>query len=96
MIRNCAFLAAVTVFLMTAWVAGKATILAPYKRQLFDEHGWFIAGAVLVVFLDLFGIYYGVARLLFLRDTGRKLGHLDRQLQTRDAVFDDVRREAES
>jgi hypothetical protein len=32
-----------------------------------------------------------VARWLFLRDTGRKLLHLDRQLATRDTALDDVR-----
>jgi len=38
-----------------------------------------------------FTIYYSVARWLFLRDTGRKLLHLDRQLATDDAVLDDLR-----
>ena len=44
-----------------------------------------------VPFLNLTATYYGVARWLFLRDTGRKLLHLDRQLATDDAVFDDLR-----
>jgi hypothetical protein len=32
-----------------------------------------------------------VARWFFLRDTGRKLLHIDRQLETEDAVLDDLR-----
>ena len=44
-----------------------------------------------LVFLNLCGVYYGLARVLFLRDTGRKLKHLDRQLGMADGVLDELR-----
>ena len=91
MIPNAAFLAAVTVFLVVGWIAGELRFLAPYKTILFHEHAALIAGATVILFLNLCAIYYGVARWLFLRDTGRKLMHLDRQLATDDAVLDDLR-----
>ena len=90
MIANSAFLAALTLFLLAAWLAGELAFLAPYKRTLFRQHGWFIAGLALVVFFNLCALYYSVARWLFLRDTGRKLLHLDRQLGTSDAALEDV------
>ena len=90
MIANAAFLAAVTLFLGGAWLAGELTFLTPYKAALFRRHGWFIGGAALVLFFNLFGVYYSVARWLFLRDTGRKLLHLDRQLGTADGVLEDL------
>jgi hypothetical protein len=90
MIANAAFLAAVTLFLGGAWLAGELTFLTPYKATLFRRHGWFIGGAALVFFFNLFGVYYSVARWLFLRDTGRKLLHLDRQLGTADGVLEDL------
>ena len=40
---------------------------------------------------NLCGVYYWLARVLFLRDTGRKLRHLDRQLGTADGVIDELR-----
>jgi hypothetical protein len=91
MIANVAFLAAVTVFLIAAWVAGELTFLAPYKGFLFRRHGHVIGVGALLLFLNLCAIYYSVARWLFLRDTGRKLLHLDRQLATRDSALADVR-----
>jgi hypothetical protein len=91
MIANVAFLAALTVFLFGAWLAGELTFLAPYKGFLFRQHGAVIGGGALLLFLNLCAIYYGIARWLFLRDTGRKLLHLDRQLATRDSALDDVR-----
>ena len=90
MIANSAFLAGITLFLMTAWLAGELSFLAPYKATLFRRHGWFLGSAALVVFFNLCALYYSVARWLFLRDSGRKLLHLDRQLGTSDAVLEDV------
>ncbi len=90
MIANTAFLAALTVFLLAAWLAGELSFLAPYKATLFRLHGTVIVGAVLLVFLNLCALYYGLARWLFLRETGRKLTHVDRQLITSEGVHQDL------
>ena len=86
MIKNTAFLATLTVFLLAAWLAGELSFLAPYKVALFRLHGTDIALGALVVFLNLCTLYYGLARWMFLRDTGRKLMHVDRQLVASDGV----------
>jgi hypothetical protein len=91
MIANTAFLAAVTTFLIVAWVAGELSYLSAYKTALFRLHGMRLVGMTVLIFLNLCGIYYLVARVLFLRDTGRKLRHLDRQLGTSDGVIDELR-----
>ena len=90
MIANTAFLAALTLFLLIAWLAGELSFLAAYKTALLHLHGAFIISVVLVVFLNLCAIYYGVARWMFLRDTGRKLTHVDRELITSQGVHEDV------
>ena len=90
MIANTAFLAALTLFLLAAWLAGELTFLASYRVALFRMHGMFIAGMTLVVFLNLCAAYYTVARWFFLRETGRKLKHIDRQLITSEGVHEDV------
>ena len=90
MIANTAFLAALTLFLLVAWLAGELSFLAPYKRTLLHLHGRFILGATLLVYLNLCAAYYALARWFFLRDTGRKLTHLDRQLMTSEGVREDL------
>lgn len=89
MIANAAFLAGLTVFMLAAWLAGELAFLAPYKAALFTQHGWFLGGVALVLFFNLCAVYYSVARWLFLRDSGRKLLHLDRQLGTPDAALEE-------
>jgi hypothetical protein len=91
MMTNAAFGAALTVFLIAAWLAGELSFLAPYKAVLFRRHADLVGVAALLLFLNLCAIYYSIARWLFLRDTGRKLLHLDRQLATRDSALEDMR-----
>ena len=91
MIANTAFAAALTTFLVVGWLAGELSFLARYKAGMFREHGLVIAGAVGMLFLHLCALYYGIARLLFLRDAGRKLTHLDQQLGTPEGVHEDLR-----
>jgi len=90
MVANVAFLAALTTFLVVAWLAGELSFLAPFKAGLFRHHGVVIASAVAALFLNLCAGYYSVARWLFLRDAGRKLTHMDRQLGSHDAVLPDL------
>lgn len=90
MIANTAFLAALTLFLMVAWLAGELSFLAPYKTALFRLHGLLLAEMVVLVFLNLCAAYYALARWLFLRDTGRKLTHIDRQLIASEGVREDL------
>ncbi len=91
MIANTAFGAALTTFLIVAWLAGELSFLAPFKTGLFEQYGLVIAGAVVLLFMHLSALYYGIARWLFLRDTGRKLRHVDRQLGTPEGLHDDLR-----
>ena len=91
MIANTAFLAALTVLVLVGWLAGELSFLAPYRRLIFHQYLSTIGAAILLVFLNLCALYYSLARWLFVRDTGRKLAHADRQLATSDAVLDDLR-----
>jgi hypothetical protein len=90
MIANTAFLAALTLFLLVAWLAGELSFLAPFKAVLFRLHGRVILSGMLLVFLNLCAAFYVLARWLFLRDTGRKLTHVDQQLIASEGVHQDV------
>jgi hypothetical protein len=72
-------------------LAGELSFLAPYKGFLFRLHARVIGLGALLLFLNLCALYYSVARWFFLRDAGRNLLHLDRQLTTRDSALEDIR-----
>ncbi|HKW02082.1 MAG TPA: hypothetical protein VJN96_19830 [Vicinamibacterales bacterium] len=90
MIANSAFLAAMVIVLLLFWVMGQLEFLAPYKHVILPCYLWVIVGSVVVLFLNLFALFYTATRHLFLKETGRKLAHLERQLQTPDTVVRDL------
>jgi hypothetical protein len=90
MIANSAFLAAMVVLLLLFWVMGQLEFLAPYKHAILPRYLWVIVGSIVVLFLNLFAVFYTAARRLFLKDTGRKLAHVERQLRTPDTVVRDL------
>jgi len=94
-VANSAMVAALALMLAVFWVGGETTFLAPYKRLLFTEYGVPIGLFLLVVFVNLFAACYAVSRLLFLKDTGVKLRHVDRQLATRDTVLTELSEQME-
>ena len=92
MIANAAFLAGLTTFVLAGWLAAELSFLAPYRAAIFRTYGAHITAGVVLVFVNLLGTYYLIARWLFLRDAGRKLTHIDRQLRTAPGLHDDLRR----
>ena len=90
MIANSAFLAAMVIVLLLFWLLGQLQFLAPYKHAILPQYLWVIVDSVVIVFFNLFGVFYSVTRNLFLKETGRKLAHVERQLKTPDAVVRDL------
>ena len=90
MIANSAFLAAMVLMLVTFFVTGQLSFLAPYKHLILREYGSVILAALAIAFLNLFAVFYMLTRSLFLKDTGRKLAHVERQLRTGDTIVRDL------
>jgi hypothetical protein len=90
MIANSAFLAAMIVLVLVISVMGDLQYLARYKHVIVPRYLGVVASAVGVVFVNLFAGIYLVARGLFLKDTGRKLAHVEKQLRTGDSVARDL------
>jgi hypothetical protein len=83
MIAN-ALLATIAVLLAYGfWLMDQLKFMAPYKGVLLREYETTILSAVVVLFVNVFGAALLLQRKFFLKDTGRKLSHLDRQFQVR-------------
>lgn len=90
MIANSACLAAIVLLVLVVELLEQLAFLAPYKRLILHQYLWSILGALLVVFFNLFGLFYALTRRLLLKDTGRKLAHIDHQLLTPDTIVRDL------
>ncbi|HXN24691.1 MAG TPA: hypothetical protein VOA41_18310 [Candidatus Dormibacteraeota bacterium] len=79
MIAN-ALLTALAVLLACLFcLMGELKFLVPYKRLIFHQYGTVLLSWLGILFVNLFAATYWIQRKFFLKDTGRKLRHIDNQ-----------------
>ena len=61
------------------WLLNQLRFIAPYKAVLYHAYGPTILIFLAVLFMNLFGAALTISRRFFLKNTGRKLSHLDKQ-----------------
>jgi uncharacterized membrane protein YbhN (UPF0104 family) len=62
------------------WLLGELRFLIPYRHLLFHNHGQTLLLWVAILFVNVFAAVYALERKFFLKDTGRKLSHVDQQV----------------
>lgn len=82
MIANAFFVAAVLLLALAFYLLGECRFLIPYRDLLIERYCGPIALFAAALFVNLFAAAYLLGRALFLKDTGRKLAHLEKQLHT--------------
>jgi len=90
MIANSAFLAAMVLMLIMFCVADELTFLVPYRGLILHQYLSIILAALAIVWANLFAAFYLSSRGLFLKETGRKLAHVEKQLRTGDSIVRDL------
>src|SRR6266404_2071201 len=65
------------------WLMGELKFMASYKTVLLHAYGGWILGSATVLFFNVFGAVLLLQRKFLLKNTGRKLSHVDRQFQVR-------------
>ena len=81
MIANALFLTIAILLALSFWLMDELKFLIPYKTVVFHEYGQAILIYVTILAANLFSATLAFIRKVFLKDTGRKLSHLDKQLQ---------------
>src|SRR6266851_1349742 len=81
MIANALFLTVAILLAYGFWLLDQLKFMAPYKAVLFRAYGPTLLFALALLFLNVFGAALAINRKFLLKDTGRKLSHLDRQFQ---------------
>jgi hypothetical protein len=80
MFANALILTIAILLALGFWLMNELKFLIPYKHILFRQYGAVLLGWLAVVFVNLFAGIYAVQRKFFLKDTGRKLSHIDQQI----------------
>jgi hypothetical protein len=68
----------------------RCAVLQPYRWALLHRYGWTIATWTGLLFVNLAAGFYLLNRLFFLKDTGRKLAHVEKQLRGRSTIAQEL------
>ena len=79
MVANALLLSLALLLAVIFYLMDELNFLIPHRMFLFHEYGWALAGFVGVLFLNIFAGAFVLIRKSFLKDTGRKLSHIDKQ-----------------
>ncbi len=89
-LANSAALAVLVVLAGLLAVADQLRFLAPYRLLIVTRYLGVVLTALALVYLNVCACLYLVTRRLFLKDTGRKLAHLEKQLRVGDTIVRDL------
>ena len=85
MIANALLLTIAVLLAYGFWLMDQLKFMAPYKAVILHAYGNVLLAAVAVLFLNVFAAFLAINRRFFLKDTGRKLSHLDKQFNVGQA-----------
>jgi hypothetical protein len=79
MVANALILSIAAMLALAFSLMQELRFLVPYKAILLHQYGTVILAYAAVTFLNIFATTFALNRRFFLKDTGRKLSHLDKQ-----------------
>jgi hypothetical protein len=82
MISNAVFVATLIFLALGVWLSGELRFLAPWRSLIVHRYGWTVATYCTLLFANILGLTIWIERKFFLRDTGRKLKHLDQEIHS--------------
>jgi hypothetical protein len=80
MIPNALFLTVAILLALGFWLMGELKFFIPYKIVFWRAYAMPILTYVGILSVNVFAAIFVLIRKFFLKDTGRKLSHLDKQL----------------
>ena len=92
MFANALLATSVLMLALLLWLMQTLQFLSPYRTLIFEKYGAVVFGFAAALFWNIFALVYFLSRKLFLKDTGRKLAHLEKQLRTGETISEELSR----
>ena len=90
MIASSAFISSMLLLVWCFYLLGELRFLVPYRTYILHQFGTTIAWFLATVLVNLFAVVYAIHRKLLLKDTGRKLAHVEKQIRTGSSISDEL------
>lgn len=95
MVTNALFATTILFLALGLFLMGECRYLIAYRALLIDQYAPWIGMYAACLFVNVFAVIYSVTRWLFLKDTGRKLAHLEKQLRSGPSILAELSRRLE-
>ena len=82
MIANVTIITLVVFLVIAFTLLERLQFLAPFRNVILAAYQEVIIGYLVLLFLTIFGILFMIYRQFFFKDTGKKLKHLEKQLDS--------------
>jgi magnesium-transporting ATPase (P-type) len=89
MIANAVFVATLIFLALGFWLSTELRFLIPWRSLILHHYLKSIALYCALLFANILGLAIWIERKFFLRDTGRKLRHLDQEIHTGQSELSD-------
>lgn len=90
MVTNVFFATTILFMAIAFFLLQECEFLIPYRDLLVQVYWPWIAAYAALLFVNIFALIYVAVRKLLLKDTGRKLAHLEKQLRTGHSISEEL------
>jgi uncharacterized membrane protein len=90
MIPNIFFATTIIFLAIGFFLLQECVFLIPYRTLLIEKYGQTITLFAGLLFVNLFALMYLIVRKVYLKDTGRKLAHIEKQIRTGESISDEL------
>src|SRR5579859_7558452 len=90
MVTNVFFATTVLFLALGFLLLDQCRFLIPYRSLLIQKYGAHILLFAAVLFINIYAALYFAVRKLLLKETGRKLAHVEKQLRTGQSISEEL------
>ena len=92
MIGNAIFVTSALFMALLFYLMQECRFLIPYRTRIWSLYGDTILWFALILFLNVFAVVNLLCRKFLLKDTGRKLAHLEKQVHSGEGFSEELTR----
>lgn len=95
MVTNVFFATTILVMAIGILLLQECNFLIPYRTLLVERYGRVIAIFAAALFFNFYALMYLFVRKLLLKETGKKLAHVEKQLRSGESISEELTRRLE-
>ena len=90
MVTNVFFATTILFMALGFFLLGQCEFLIPFRPLIIEKYGTVILAFATLLFLNIYAALYFAVRKLLLKETGRKLAHVEKQLRTGPSISEEL------